>query len=499
MSTQITKLGLLSVLSTAVYAIPHGGGYGASGYKHSHHASVAYPSGGYPSGGFSHGGPWGGNSTVIHPTATGASTAMAEGYTGTSTITDTLFSTHTVVETIYMSAVPAGETAVAAAASSGGMCGPATITVTASEAVTITVTPGYAPAVSSVAAVVSVASSSAVYASQEQATPAYSAPAYSAPVYSAPAASSPASSKAVVPSSVEVPAASSYVVPATSVVVPATTAAPVPSSVYSAPVSSAAAPSSSAVTGNFAPPAPGGKRGIAYTPDNAKNGAAWTNLFPDAKDHWCYNWEHNTKGSVNCKYIPTLKSPSFFVDSWTSDIAGFKASGATHAFSFNECDNAGQANMGVADAVTQHASYFGPLIADGWTVGAPSVTSSTEAGKGLDWLKSFIASCTGDCKYDFLNVHWYGELSQAEDFKTFCKEAHALAPNMPLWITEVQATAAGGVPAAAGDQEAFLGEILSWVESQEYIVAISYYMVDNAEGMMVTGDALNAIGKAYSW
>lgn len=35
----------------------------------------------------------------------------------------------------------------------------------------------------------------------------------------------------------------------------------------------------------------------------------------------------------------------------------------------------------------------------------PAVTSSTQAGKGLNWLQSFLNICNGRCYFDYINLH----------------------------------------------------------------------------------------------
>jgi len=366
MSSQITKFGLLSFLSTAL-AAPF-----------------------YPSGYAGTGAPWNLNSTGSYA-LTGSGTGYPS-YTD-STLTTTLDSTKTIVETVYVTPVPiesltssvaAGESSVIAAgvSSTADVCGPETIYVTASAVVTVTVTPSaYSPAATSVLeAAVSSSSSKAAYHSHHHghsSAVAASSAAYTPPAYTPPVASS-ATSVYSAPS-VEVPSVS-----ASSIVVPVSTAVPVPSSVAVSSVvvvaSSSAAASSTSTPSTYK----GTKRGLAY------NDASLTNAFK-GECSWGYNWEHIPKGlDGSFEYIPMLKSSDFYIESWEQDYKSAIDGGSTAVLSLNEPDNSGQANMSPAAAAAFHIANLNKVKTYKSTVqiGAPAVTNSQQAGQGLDWLLS---------------------------------------------------------------------------------------------------------------
>jgi hypothetical protein len=128
------KISLLA-LASAVSAVPH---YGAHSKFHS-----LKPSGGhgkpYPTGG------WGGyNSTAVPAGPTAGTDAYGQDTTVDVTSTSTLTQYKTVV--IKPSDAPTSEKKAVvenATPAAEGQCGPATVTVTASEKVTITVTPSH--------------------------------------------------------------------------------------------------------------------------------------------------------------------------------------------------------------------------------------------------------------------------------------------------------------------------------------------------------------------
>ena len=72
--------------------------------------------------------------------------------------------------------------------------------------------------------------------------------------------------------------------------------------------------------------------------------------------------------------------------------------------SSNEPDNAGQANLKVADAVTVHKKYLQPFYGE-VQLGTPAVTNGGGA-TGLNYLEAFLEACT-DCSFNFVNVHHY--------------------------------------------------------------------------------------------
>jgi 3-deoxy-D-manno-octulosonic acid (KDO) 8-phosphate synthase len=34
----------------------------------------------------------------------------------------------------------------------------------------------------------------------------------------------------------------------------------------------------------------------------------------------------------------------------------------------------------------------------------PAVTSSTDAGKGLNWVQQMVNACNGGCHFDYINI-----------------------------------------------------------------------------------------------
>jgi len=94
-------------------------------------------------------------------------------------------------------------------------------------------------------------------------------------------------------------------------------------------------------------------------------------------------------------------------DSAISKLAA-DAAGSSWVMGFNEGDNPADdgSNLTPQAAAGLWKQYFNPLGAQGKKLVAPSITSSTEAGKGFDWLDQFMSACDG-CQIDALAYHPY--------------------------------------------------------------------------------------------
>ena len=68
----------------------------------------------------------------------------------------------------------------------------------------------------------------------------------------------------------------------------------------------------------------------------------------------------------------------------------------------------------------------------------PAVTSSTNAGQGLDWAAQFLSSCGGGCYFDYINLHWYGE--NISQFKKHIQNAHNRFPNNKVCSHDLYST-----------------------------------------------------------
>tara|TARA_R110002003_G_scaffold243_4_gene17389 strand:+ start:7260 stop:8714 length:1455 start_codon:yes stop_codon:yes gene_type:complete len=480
------KISLLA-LASAVAAVPQYG-HGHSKY-HSLKPSGAHGTGGakpYPTGG------WNGqyNSTrVPYPTGTGS-------YDEDKTIDVTTTSTTTVLKTVVVKASPVSSSQKAVvenATPAADQCGPATVTVTASEKVTITVTPnggadvpkssaapveskgeGYG-VLSSFALVsptpkgeeVPVVSSKAVEVKPSP-TPEAAVSSKVEDVKSTPTPEAPVSSKA----------AEEYKI---SSIIQKPVASPTPAS--SSPAPSATPSTSNTYTGS--------KRGLAY------NDATLCKGFSGMS--FAYNWAQVESNDIGTNYIPMMHGPSKATSQeWLANVKKAVQKGSKAVMGFNEPDHAEQANLSPAAACAAWKEYMNPIASSypEVTIIGPSVTNagSENPSMGLNWLSSFQEACP-DAVVHATNIHFYDVYDEGtiERFKAQVEKASALT-NKPIWVTEF-----GLNPGATEDHAAlFLKECMAYLDNNNNVQGYSYFMVGSGENQLLLGSGLSKVGEVYA-
>ncbi|EGE83554.1 hypothetical protein RJZ56_006516 [Blastomyces dermatitidis] len=232
---------------------------------------------------------------------------------------------------------------------------------------------------------------------------------------------------------------------------------------------------------------------IAANPGSGKRGLAYNNInlltaFEGGPFSWSYNWEPRPGGyTAGIEYVPMLWGPRGY-GSWNADAEAGIAAGSKNLLAFNEPDIASQANMSPEAAAAAYQKYMNPYAARA-RLGSPAVSNGAPP-KGLGWMQGFLDACAGNCKIDFLAVHWHGPSGNVDDFKRYVSEAIALGQKYGIgtvWVTEFE---------GQGDEEAqvnFLKEVLPWLDSNAGVERYASFFVDN----LVKGGALTSVGKAY--
>lgn len=240
-----------------------------------------------------------------------------------------------------------------------------------------------------------------------------------------------------------------------------------------------------------------GRRGLAY------NDASYVSAVTSSSSafSWCYNWGSTSDGlSADITYIPMLWGPTHS-DNWDTNAEAGITAGADALLSFNECDMASQANLSPAAAAAAHQQYMNPYKSKA-RIGAPSITSSVDAGMGLDWLNQWIQACGGSCAFDFVNVHWYGPGGEAgaQQFLDHLVQVHqnvssVTGTDMPLWVTEF-------APAdpANSDVDGFMTYALDQLDNNStftFVEKYSYFYL--ATGYLLSsGTTLSSYGQIYA-
>jgi len=136
----------------------------------------------------------------------------------------------------------------------------------------------------------------------------------------------------------------------------------------------------------------------------------------------------------------------------------------------------------------------------------PAVTSSTNAGQGLDWLSQMVKACGNGCPAAYINVvskayisffpllilfqHWYG--NNFNEFQSFIQKAHQQFGGHDIVISEFAlAKPAGGQQA----QVDFFRQAFTWLDSQNY-VAMYFPFVATSPQLLQANDqgAVNHVG-----
>lgn len=254
-----------------------------------------------------------------------------------------------------------------------------------------------------------------------------------------------------------------------------------------APTTPASTSPSATSTATSSPSGSGGNvvpRGLVY------NTASLTTLFEKDTIGWCYNWDSQTGGDIpsGMNFVPMLWSDSdLHVPRWEENAKSAISNGATHILGFNEPDLAEQANMTPDDAARawEHMEKFAGQV----KIGSPAVCNG--GGEvGLSWLKKFMSACSS-CTVDFIAIHWYGDANDfgIEALKQFIKDTQEMADGRPIWITEFQ-------PKGSIEQQAaFMDEILPYLDDQSNgVERYAYFQVDN---ILASGSALSELGSKY--
>ncbi|EAL88690.2 hypothetical protein KXW98_007793 [Aspergillus fumigatus] len=232
------------------------------------------------------------------------------------------------------------------------------------------------------------------------------------------------------------------------------------------------------------------KRGAAYNDASAVQA-----LGSNGSISWAYDWNMLASGTLpsGVEFVPMLWGSKMF-GGWASAIEAALASGSQYILGFNEPDNSAQSAMSPSEAAQAYQQYITPYSGKAKLV-SPGVTNSGSPGEGLDWMNTFLQSCT-DCGISALAVHWYG--NSAEEFKTFVNKAISFASEKGLesvWITEFALSNDINTGASSSESEQFLTEVLPWLDSQPMVARYAYFMCAN--NYLLSGSGLTSTGHVY--
>ncbi|WWC64504.1 uncharacterized protein I303_107114 [Kwoniella dejecticola CBS 10117] len=299
----------------------------------------------------------------------------------------------------------------------------------------------------------------------------------------APPMSAPPSPPASSPPAVAVPPGSS----SPAAVAPPVSAAPPASASVSAPAASAP-PTSSGAGGAGAGIGSGGQAGLGL--DNT----AYQQLTAVQNLGWYWNWGVDPFPGMQTEFVACV-----WGEEMANSFAG-PAGGVQYIMSFNEPDmgaDVGGSNIkDTAHAAALHQQWTAKVTGN-VKIGSPAVAR----GGDKTWFSQWVTACAGNCKYDFVPIHFYGTV--VEDLFTYIKGFPT--DGKPIWVTEFdcQDFSTGEVCDAA-KQEAFMDTAVAWFkgEGAAYVERWAWfgalpkfstmtYGLENADG------TLNDLGQHY--
>ncbi|KAL9126021.1 MAG: hypothetical protein Q9217_004857 [Psora testacea] len=238
------------------------------------------------------------------------------------------------------------------------------------------------------------------------------------------------------------------------------------------------------------------KRGIIASGDKMN---ALAKALGNTKVSWLGNWYSAPPPELasSMTFVPQNYGKQSDIDGeWTKNAEKAVAAGAKYMLSFGEPGTPNdKLQMNPQQAVELWMEKMEPYAKQGVTIGAPGTLQNTQDFK---WLSEFLDACT-QCTIGFIAMHWYDKADpkNVAGFKETLAKAADLAKGKPIWLDNFQAD---GEPEA---QQAFLREVVPWLDSQDNIQAYAYVPKDVSDkggstGFVDAGGNLNALGQLYS-
>ena len=242
------------------------------------------------------------------------------------------------------------------------------------------------------------------------------------------------------------------------------------------------------------------KRGVGF------NDASYVNDFKGSKVSWAYNWGFDADSTLDSDftYIPLLWSPDKSAG-WNETANAAIEKGVPYLFSFNEPDQPKQAFIDPPIGASQFKTLMNPLAGKGAAICAPAVTQGSgpdttngDGGNfwGLDWLLEFEKHCNGECKYDYINLHWYGYTGQpvasvVDTLMSHIQNATTLFPGKKVFLSEFS----GAFGSSQQDQIDFMNLAVPKLEASDDVIAYSWFMANT--GYLNSDSGLNDLGTIY--
>ncbi|WWC72081.1 uncharacterized protein I206_106041 [Kwoniella pini CBS 10737] len=209
---------------------------------------------------------------------------------------------------------------------------------------------------------------------------------------------------------------------------------------------------------------------------------------------WYWNWGTEPFQGMQSEFVACVwgkeKAESF--TGVTDDIK--------YIMSFNEPDQG--ANVGGCDikdtalAATLHQQWTAKVSGD-VKIGSPAVAR----GGVESWFTPWVTACAGNCKYDFIPIHFYG--TEIEDLFKYIKEFPR--QGKPIWVTEFDCQDfTTGEICDNEKQKDFMEKAINWFknEGSSYVERWSWFgslpkFSELTYGLENVDGTLNSLGEHY--
>ncbi|GAW00151.1 glycoside hydrolase family 128 protein [Lentinula edodes] len=233
-----------------------------------------------------------------------------------------------------------------------------------------------------------------------------------------------------------------------------------------------------------------GLKAVKRKMDRDRN--VYLGVFTKSVISWQYDWGLTPPTNLaqsGIEYVP-MQWGSGGIENLSAAV---KAQGTNVLLTFNEPDFNQQSNIDPNTAAQLWIQYIEPLRTDipGIKIGAPAVSSG---GTGFPWLTTFFSAC-GNCSFDFLPIHWYGEGTGG--FYDYLYQMYGEFGNKTIWVTEYADT-------SLNDTEVmdFINQTTVFMDGLDFVERYAwfgYFRPENgsAYNMLNNNGSLNDLGQFY--
>ena len=182
-------------------------------------------------------------------------------------------------------------------------------------------------------------------------------------------------------------------------------------------------------------------------------------------------------------------------DTWTKNAQKAVSEGDKDFLIFGEPETQNDQGfyMDPQTAASTWMEYLQPYT-DSVSCGAPGVLQNTQ---DFTWLSQFMDACDKlGCKIGFVAIHWFykAEPGNEQGFKDVVNNATAIANGKPVWVDNFRADGTNEA------QQAFLGDIVPWLEANDAVVRYAYVSPDRSTGtgFLNSDGSISSLGTFYA-